>query len=60
LAPLPPEPVSKDSEVSVSPGAGIREVRVIRSAFREPMTRMVGLGIVNIIEIEARKFALEA
>ena len=38
LAPLPPEPVEKDWDISVSPPEGRRVVRVIRSVFREPIT----------------------
>jgi hypothetical protein len=41
LAPLPPGFVVKECAVRVSPGAGKRGVRVVRSALREPTTRIV-------------------
>lgn len=36
LAPLPPKPVVKEVAVNVSPGSGIRGVRVIKSTFKLP------------------------
>ncbi len=48
LAPLPPEPVAKDSERRVSPGLGRRDVRVMRSVFREPIMVIWGVGIITM------------
>ena len=46
LAPLPPQPVSYDEEMRVSPAAGMRDVRVIRSVLSEPITVMFGIVIL--------------
>lgn len=48
LAPLPPQPVSYDEEMRVSPAAGMRDVRVIRSVLREPMIVMFGSAIFTL------------
>lgn len=46
LQPLPPQPVEKEVALKVSPGRGRRGVRVMRSVLREPMTVIVGVGIL--------------
>jgi hypothetical protein len=38
FAPLPPKPVSDELASSVSPPAGTRGVRVMKSTFKEPIT----------------------
>jgi len=48
FAPLPPEPVAKEWERSVSPGEGRRGVRVIRSVFREPIIVIWGVGMMGV------------
>ena len=48
LAPLPPQPVSYDEEMRVSPAAGMRDVRVIRSVFREPITVIFGTVMLTL------------
>lgn len=48
LAPLPPGPVVKDVAVRVSPAWGRRGVVVMRSVFREPITRMDMLRGVRV------------
>lgn len=50
LAPLPPGPVVKEVAVRVSPGCGRRGVVVMRSVFREPITRMDMLrGVGDVV-----------
>lgn len=41
--PFPPKPVSNESAVKVSPGSGMRGVRVMKSMFRDPITAIVGI-----------------
>jgi len=48
LAPLPPEPVAKEWGRRVSPGLGRRDVRVMRSVFREPIMVIWGVGIITM------------
>ena len=48
LAPLPPDPVAKDSDVKVSPAPGTRDVRVIRSLLSEPTTVIRGFVIFQV------------
>ena len=48
LAPLPPDPVAKDSDFKVSPASGTRDVRVIRSLLIEPTTVIRGFVILEI------------
>ena len=48
LAPLPPQPVSYEEEMRVSPAAGTRDVRVIRSVLREPIMVMFGIAMLTM------------
>ena len=50
LAPLPPKPVEKEFAVSVSPGSGIRGVRVMKSMLREPMTATVLFDAIIVVK----------
>lgn len=49
FAPLPPGDVVKEVEGRVSPGLGRRGVRVVRSVFREPIVRIVGIFAGSIV-----------
>lgn len=50
LAPFPPALVKYEDEVIVSPASGKRGVTETMSAFREPMTRIVGAMVVVAID----------
>lgn len=48
---MPPEPVLKDVAVRVSPAEGIRDVRVIRSLFSDPMIVIKGIDLDDDIRL---------
>lgn len=49
FAPFPPELVEKELAESVSPPLGTREVKVVRSTFKEPIMVMMGGEVVEVI-----------
>lgn len=57
LAPLPPQPVAYDEVMRVSPAVGMRDVRVIRSVLREPITVIFGIAISTADEPETLTFS---
>lgn len=59
MAPFPPEPVEKEFAVSVSPAAGIREVLVTRSLFREPMTVIRAIIDFGSFGVGAERLGIE-